>query len=117
MSIFRWFDTAEIDEIARWMVAELVVRFPPSALASDQTKAAVKLRNAHDAIFARARKLARMQKLNIYKKARFGNQFQWGLRDAGYPTEFVESWTRDLIAVITVDRANVKAPGDISGSS
>lgn len=101
MKAFQWFDTQEIDELVRWMVAELVVRIPPAALASNEKKAASKLRNTHDAIFARARKLSRTQKLNIYKKARFGNQFRWGLRDAGYPPEFVESWTQDLITVIT----------------
>ena len=117
MKVFRWFDTAEIDEIASWMVSELAARVPPSALAADTQKAAVKLRNAHEAIFARARKLARTQKLNIYKKARFGNQFRWGLRDAGYPPEFVESWTRDLVTVITVDSATVKSSNERPGSS
>lgn len=112
MKVFQWFDTEEIDGLARWMIAELVRRVPPSALDSHEKKAAIKLRNAHDAIFARAGKLSRTQKLNIYKKARFGNQFRWGLRDAGYPSEFVESWTQNLITVITVGPTVGKSSND-----
>lgn len=112
MGIFRWFDTREIDEFAQSIAAELVKRVPPSALDSHEKKAAIKLRNAHDAIVARAGKLSRTQKLNIYKKARFGNQFRWGLRDAGYPSEFVESWTQNLITVITVGPTVGKSSND-----
>jgi hypothetical protein len=116
MKVLKWFDTQEIDELARWMVAELVVRIPPAALASHEKKAASRLRNAHEAVFARAGKLSRSHKLNVYKKARFGNQFRWGLRDAGYPPEFVESWTQDLITVITTGQKAGQSSGSRSRS-
>ncbi len=100
--MFNWFDTAEVDELARAIVAELVKRVPPSTLDSHDRKAASRLRNTHDAIFARAAKFSRTHDLNMYKKARLGNQFRWAIKDAGYPSEFVDSWTYELVTLITI---------------
>ena len=111
MGIFQWFDTAEVDELARAVVAELVKRVPPASLDSSTRKAADRLRNTHDAIFARAGKFARTHKLNIYKKARLGNQFRWGLKTAGYPEEFVESWTHELVLLVTLSGSSRGEPG------
>ena len=111
MAIFQWFDTAEVDELARSVVAELIKRVPPASLDSPTKKAADRLRNTHDAIFARAGKFARTRKLNIYKKARLGNQFRWGLKTAGYPAEFVESWTHELVLLVTLSSQAGGEPG------
>src|SRR5688572_15500527 len=102
MGIFTWFNTREGDELARAIVSELVKRVPPDTLSAKDKKAAIKIRNTHDAIFARAGKFARTHKLNVYKKARLANQFQWALKDAGYPPEFVESWTYELATLVTL---------------
>lgn len=102
MGIFGWFDTREGDDLARAIVAELVKRVPPSTLPAKDRQAAMRLRNTHDAIFARAGKFARTHSLNVYKKARLANQFRWALTDAGYPPEFVESWTYELATVVTL---------------
>jgi len=111
MSIFQWFDTKEIDELAQAITAELVKRVPPTALEAHTKQAADRLRNTHDAIFARAGKFARTHKLNIYKKARLGNQFQWALKEAGYPAAFVESWTYELVTQVTLNSNARKEPG------
>jgi len=105
MKILQWLDTTEVDELADAIAAELIKRVPPSRLESQGRKAADRLRNTHEAIFARAAKFARTRKLNIYKKARLGNQFRWALKEAGYPAEFVESWTYELIALVASNAA------------
>lgn len=102
MGIFEWFDTREGDELAAEIVTELVKRVPPSTLPVKDKNAAIRLRNTHDAIFARAAKYARMHRLNVYKKARFANQFRWALKDAGYPPEFIEAWTYELATLVTL---------------
>jgi len=110
MAIFDWFDTREGDALAREIVAELIKRVPPSTLPAKDKKAAIRLRNTHDAVFARAGKFGRTHKLNVYKKARFANQFKWALKDAGYPPEFIESWTYELATLVTLSsRASQKA--------
>jgi len=108
MGIREWLSIREVDELAAAIAAELVKRVPPSALEARTKKAAERIRNTHDAVFARAGKYARTHKLNFYKRARLGNQFQWALKEAGYPPEFVESWTYELVILITTRR---RAPG------
>lgn len=110
MAVFQWFDTVEIDELARSIATELIKRVPPATLESRDKKAAARLRNTHDAIFARAGKFARTHKLNVYKKARLGNRFRWALKDAGYPPEFVDSWTYELVTLITLAFAGPERP-------
>lgn len=111
MGIRDWFKTQEVDELADAIAAELVKRVPPAALESRTRKAAERLRNTHEAIFARAGKFARTHPLNLYKRARLGNQFRWALKEAGYPPEFVESWTYELAIQITLNHTPRRAPG------
>lgn len=108
MGLLQWFDTREVDELARSIAAELVKRAPPSSLEAHTKKAADRLRNTHDAIFSRAGKFARTHKLNIYTKARLGNQFRWALREAGYPREFVEAWTYEIVLLIALNASAAK---------
>jgi hypothetical protein len=105
MGFLDWFRTREVDELAAAIAAELVKRVPPGALESRTRKAAERLRNTHDAIFARAGKFARTHPLNVYKRARLGNQFRWALKEAGYPPEFVDSWTYELAILVTLSNA------------
>lgn len=100
--MFEWFDTRDGDKLAREIVSDLVRRTPPTTLPAKDKKTAIRLRNTHDAIFARAAKFARTHKLNVYKKARLANQFKWALKDAGYPSEFIESWTYELATLVAL---------------
>ena len=110
-AFFQWFDTVEIDEFARSIAADLVKRAPPGALDARDEKTAKRLRNTHQAVFSRAEQFARTHKLNIYKKARLGNQFRWALKEAGYPKAFVETWTYELITLIALKSATPREPG------
>ena len=109
MGFLDWFRTREVDELAAAIAAELVKRVPPGALEFRTRKAAERLRNTHDAIFARAGKFARTHPLNVYKRARLGNQFRWALKEAGYPPEFVNSWTYELAILVTLSHAPRRA--------
>jgi len=110
MSIFGWFDTSEIDEFARSIAAELVKRVAPASLQARDEKSAKRLKNTHQAVFSRAEQFARTHKLNVYKKARLGNQFRWALKEAGYPAEFVQAWTYELVTMITLKSTVRKEP-------
>lgn len=110
MAIFGWFSTKEIDEFARAIVADLVKRVPPEKLEARDGKTAKKLWNTHRAVFSRTQQFARAHNLNVYKKARLGNQFRWGLKEAGYPAEFVQSWTYELVTLISTVLKDPKEP-------
>jgi hypothetical protein len=97
-----WFNGKGVDEFADSIVADLVKRLPPSGVDAPAKKAAERLKKTHDAIFGRIEKFARAQKLNIYKKARLGNRLKWALLDVGYPSDFVDTLTLELVTVVTL---------------
>jgi len=98
----NWFDCKEVDEFADTIVADLVKRFPPSAVGVPAKNAAERLRRTHDTIFARIEAFARSRRLNLYKKAHLGNRVKWALKEAGYPEEFVDALTYELVTVVTL---------------
>jgi hypothetical protein len=102
MALFSWLDTGEVDDFARLIAAELVKRVPPASLEAIDRKAAKKLAHTHQAVFSRAGTFALTHKLNVYKRARLGNQFRWALKEAGYPAEFIDSWTYELVTLVTL---------------
>jgi len=97
-----WFDCKEVDEFADTIVADLVKRFPPSDVGVPARKAAERLKRTHDTIFARIEAFARSRQLNLYKKAHLGNRVKWALKEAGYPEEFVDALTYELVTVVTL---------------
>jgi hypothetical protein len=100
--VIGWFDCRAVDEFAEKAVADLVKRVPPGSLAAPAKNTAKRLKSANDMIFARAQAFARAQPLNLYKKARLGNRVKWALRDAGYPAEFADALTHELVTVVTL---------------
>jgi hypothetical protein len=38
--------------------------------------------------------------LNIYKKAKLGNAFKWGLLEKGYDEKFVDELTKEVILAL-----------------
>ena len=105
----RWFNCKEVDEFVDSIVGDLMKRYPPSGVELPGKKAVEKLRRTHDVIFNRVEIFARAQNLNLYKKAHMGNRFKWALREAGYPGDFVDTLTFELVTVVTLVSRN-RAP-------
>jgi hypothetical protein len=97
-----WFNCSEVDAFVDSIVAELVKRFPPEGVELPAKKATERLRRTHDAIFRRVTAFASTARLNLYKKAHLGNRCRWALKDAGYPGEFVDTLTHELVTVVTL---------------
>ena len=99
--IFKWFDTKDVDALAKRMVDDLVKRAPPANFGSGGRKAEAKKDRTHDLVLRQASEFARDHKLNVYTKARLANNFKWALLDAGYPKDFVDRMTVELAAVVS----------------
>ena len=108
MKLTEWFNTREIDDFARSIADEIIKRVPPGSLSPLTKKAAGQLKNSHHSIFGQAEKFALTHPLNLYKKARLGDSFRWSLRDAGYPSDLIESWTYELVTFIVLKAAAQK---------
>jgi hypothetical protein len=105
-----WFNCSEVDAFVDSIVAELRKRFPPEGVELPAKKAMERLRRTYDVIFRRVEIFAGAQNLNLYKKAHLGNRFKWTLKEAGYPEEFIDALTYELVTVVTlVSRSRRKA--------
>jgi hypothetical protein len=107
--MLKWFDSKDVDEFADWLVAELIRRYPATGLDSDPKKAAQRLQKVHDSLFQRVDAFAREHILNVYQRARLGNRVKWAMKDAGYPPQFLESFTHEVVTVISVVNVRAKA--------
>lgn len=109
MGVWKWFDVKEVDAFADSIVAELRDRYPPSGVELPAKKAMERLRKNFGRIFARIDAFARTRPLGLYQKARLGNRIKWALKDAGYPEEFVKTFTRELVMHVTPGARNASA--------
>ncbi len=94
--MFKWFDAGAAETQADQAVADVQRLVPKDDLAGDGNA-----RKRHiaklDQTITRHRTQASAARYNIYQKAKFANRIKWGLRDAGYPHEFIDSVVRLLI--------------------
>ena len=100
--ILRFLDTKEVDEFADSIVAELQQRFPPTGVDLSTRKAIDRVMKNVERIGARVAEFGRARRLNVYKKARFGNRIKWALKEAKYPDLFVDVMTQELITQLTL---------------
>jgi hypothetical protein len=100
--LFSWLDTREVDEFADSVVADLLQRFPPSGIDLSTRKSIERVTKNVDKIMLRVGDFASRRRLNLYKKARFGNRIKWALKEAQYPPQFVEVMTHELVTQLTL---------------
>jgi len=112
--MLNWFNTRGVDEFAQAIVDDLLKRYPPDGKDSELKKATERLRKTHDAIFARVNKFARSARLNMYTTTHLGTSVKWALTEAGYPKPFVETFTLELVAVVTIQARN-RVPRNVDG--
>jgi len=101
MPILGWFDTREADAFAKSIGDDLTARIPRPDGEVHKKITPDRVRNAHEAIVARASAFARLHKLNWYKRAHLGNTFRWILLEKGYDKAFVDTWTHNLLVAVS----------------
>jgi hypothetical protein len=106
--MLKWFNSQEVDKFSDWLIAEIIKRYPPEGLDTDSKKSSQRLKKVLDSLFQRIEAFAEKNVLNIYQRARLGNRVKWAMRDAGYPLPFSESFTHEVVTVITVMNARTK---------
>jgi hypothetical protein len=89
-----FFKTADVDQYADWIVAEVKRSLPPGG-AKNVADRAEKL---NVSIAKKTGEFTRSTKLNIYKKARLAARVREGMTALGYPEPFVKSFSYDLLA-------------------
>ena len=114
MMMFKWFDSKAVDEFSDWLVSEMLKRYPPAGLDTDAKKATKRFQKVHESLFLRVQAFAVENKLNVYTKARLGNRVKWAMREAGYPQSFADSFTHEVVTLVSVIRTRSRTSADKS---
>ena len=94
--MFDWLDTREAQAFGSQLAAFFIERVPPSE-STGKAQTLSKKKEVLKKLFFKIDQFKVQNKLNFYKKAKFGNTFQWTLKDAGYDSEFVDELTKEIL--------------------
>ena len=95
--MFGWGRSRELDDFATGLAREFIGLIPTS----ENPPPAPKVAKAIDHICNRVQSFHRERKLGIYGRARIGTAFKLELKNAGYPQDFVDELTRQLLFVMS----------------
>jgi hypothetical protein len=91
-----WFDAKEAQKFGIELATFFTERIPPEATRRKE-KTPAKKQEVVSKMFQQLERFKLQHKLNVYKKAKFGNAFQWALKDAGYDQAFINALTKELL--------------------
>jgi hypothetical protein len=97
----RFFDTAEVDQYADWIVGELKRSLPPGFDPGPKS-AAERVEKLNERIAQRTVEFTRTAGLNIYKKAHLAARVREGMSALGYQEPFVKSFSYDLLSRLQI---------------
>lgn len=96
--IFSWFDASEAKKLGVALAHFYATQLPPQAKALNDKKFAARTQTAMRQLTAKIVAFKTTQRLNVYTKAKVGNEFKWTLLDAGYDAVYVDHLTEWLVA-------------------
>lgn len=91
-----WFDAKEAQKFGMELAIFFTERLSPET-SRRKEKTPAKKQEVLNKMFHQIERFKLQHKLNVYKKAKFGNSFQWALKDAGYDQEFINALTKELL--------------------
>jgi hypothetical protein len=94
--VFNRKRSRETEDFAIALARDIAVRCPP-AEAHEGDHISMRLAKAIDEACARAAAYQREQRLGMFARAKLGTAFKLELKQTGYPKEFVDSVTRQLL--------------------
>jgi hypothetical protein len=103
----KFFNTAEVDQYADWIVGELKRLLPPG-FDADKDSVGRRAEKLDERIAKRTIEFTQQTSLNIYKKARLAARVREGMSANGYPGPFVKSFSYNLLARLQVAASQPK---------
>ena len=91
-----WFDAREAQQFGEALADFLIERIPPADV-DESEQFAFRRQEALHKMLLQIEVFKAAHKLNLFKKAKFGNAFKWKLLDSGYAAEFADHLTRSLL--------------------
>ena len=98
----KFFDTCAIDAFAQDVVREVRKAIPAEGAA--QARQARRQKELDERLLRMAAQLVRQHRPNFYQKAKLGPRVQDALQAAGYPREFSQAFSFELVKLVAVAR-------------
>ncbi len=95
--LFKWFDAREATEFGIAIADFFAKRVPVDSIPATEEKPLRRVGEVVGKIQMQAQSFRLGHKLNVYKKAKLANAFQWKLFDLGYNKRIVEELTKELL--------------------
>lgn len=95
--VFKWFDAREASQFGLSMAEFFARRVPVEAIPATEEKPLRKAGEVISKLHVQAQSFRLGHKLNIYKKAKLANAFQWKLFDLGYDKRIIDELTKELL--------------------
>ncbi|MDD5298547.1 MAG: hypothetical protein PHU46_16715 [Rhodocyclaceae bacterium] len=95
--MISWFDARSSEELGTSLARFYMERIPLAPARGKTPPSAARQKEVVEKMLSQLASFKSSNKLNIYKKAKLGNSFQWVLKEAGYPGEVIADLTRMLM--------------------
>lgn len=95
--LLKWFDAREAARFGASMADFFAERVPPQVVLAADKKPLRKSAGVVAKLHVQAKRFGTENRLNVFKKAKLANAFQWKLFDLGYDKRVVEELTRELL--------------------
>lgn len=95
--MFKWFDSKEASAFGVTLADFFASRIPANSVSATDRKSLQKFSEVVAKLHAQAARFRLGHALNMYKRAKLANAFQWRLQELRYDKTVVEELTRELI--------------------
>lgn len=95
--LFKWFDANDAIQFGLSMAEFFAQRVPPESIPATEKKSLQKVAKVVSRLHVQAKTFRLNHKLNVFKKAKLANAFQWRLFDLGYDKTIIEELTKELL--------------------
>lgn len=105
MSLFNFLSRSDEKAAVQDVVEQLAKELPPAVIEAGRGKVSVnKVTRLLERAYGVLRTFRDQRRLGFLGRAVVANAFKWGLRERGYPAEFVDMATEGLIVALSKDK-------------
>lgn len=95
--MFSWFDDKAATAFGIALADFFAERVPTTSVGRGEKKALIKFASVLDRMHLRVTEFRKQAPLNLYKRAKLMNAFQWRLRELGYDQALVGEIAKSLV--------------------
>lgn len=95
--VLSWFDGRAASEFGVSLANYFAERVPPAAMSASDKKSVLKAGKVSANLHTQLQQFRATHPLNVYKRAKLANAFQWRLVELGYDRQFVDEISKEML--------------------